>query len=67
MDDAVAHQHGICGEGACLDPVGKEPRALTTYAVLVRRSKTCLYMGEATVGTSPREPTIPRDMTFAPL
>jgi NAD(P)H-dependent nitrite reductase small subunit len=22
--------------GACLDPVGKEPRALTTYAVLVR-------------------------------
>lgn len=22
--------------GACLDPVGKEPRALTTYAVVVR-------------------------------
>ncbi len=33
----------------------------------VRRSNTCLYMGEATVGTPPRSPTIPRESTAAPL
>ena len=33
----------------------------------VRKSKTCLCMGEATVGTPPRVPTRPRAMTLAPL
>ena len=32
----------------------------------VARSKTCLYMGEATVGRSPRLPTMPRAITLAP-
>ncbi len=33
----------------------------------VRRSNTCFYIGDATVGASPFVPTMPREMTYAPL
>ena len=50
---------------AVADPDRVDPQADVgvVEAAPVRRSKTCLYIGEATVGMSPRLPTMPRAST----